>query len=125
MKNIKKDKNVDLPKKNRNYYKCNLFRNLKKMSFENTISYKKKIPNKNNSNKICKNISFSYYYSKYDKYNNYFKYNKRFINDYNYNNIKGLNILNKIINIQRNIIIKQKEKEEKLKEKINNLKLLF
>ena len=104
-KNNKNNKNENLQKKQRNYFKCNLFRNLNKLTFENTISYKKKISNKNN-NKICKNISFSYY-------------NKNFIHNFNNNNIKSLNILNEIMNIQRNIIIQQKEKEKKLKEEIN------
>ena len=124
----KNNKNDDLPKKERNYYKCNLFRNLNKLTFENTISYKKKMPTKKNNNKICKNIAFTYYYSKLEKYNNYFECN----NDYNDNNIKSLNILNEIINIQRNIIIQQKEKEEKLKEEIylrmnemNKLKIIY
>ena len=40
------------------------------------------------------------------------------MNDYNYDNMKGINILNEVINIQRNIIIRQIQKEEKLKNEI-------
>lgn len=111
----------NISKINRRYYKCTIFGNLNKLKFENSNSNKKKliqINAKKNNIKIYKNISLSYYSTKLDKYSNYYKYKKNFMNDYNYDNMKGINILNEVINIQRNIIIRQIQKEEKLKNEI-------
>lgn len=123
-------------KRQRDYYECKLFGNLNRLTFKRTLSHKEKIYKKylgNNNFKICNNISFSYYISKFDKYNNYFKdkkYNNK-NNCYIYS-IKGLNIINEIINIQNNLIIQYKKNEEILKNelvlanlKINELKNAF
>ena len=106
---VNKSKNE---KKHLNYHKFNLLNNLNKITFDS----KKHIKGK--KYKICKNISFSYNIFKYDKYNNYFKYDKSIIDDYNFNIIKSINILKEIINIQSNIIIQFKKKEEELKNEI-------
>ena len=112
IRKLNKSKNE---KKPRNYYKCNLFQNLNKMTFDRKPN-KKSTPK--NKYKICKNISFSYNNSKFDKYNDYFKYDKNALDDCNFNIIKSLNILKEIVNIQSKIIIQFKKKEENLQKEI-------
>ena len=119
-------------KRQRDYYECKLFGNLNRLTFKRTLSHKEKIYKKylgNNNLKICNNISFSYYISKFDKYNNYFKDKKYNKNNSNIYSTKSLNIINEIINIQNNLIIQYKKNEEILKNelvltniKINELK---
>ena len=115
-KSYKKERNIynqidtdSFTKKNKNYYKCNLFNNLNKLTFENPISNKMKIYKKylnTNKYKIYKNISFTY--------------NKSIknINIINKKTGKSLNILNEIINIQKNIIFQYKIKEKILQKEI-------
>ena len=115
-------------KRQRDYYNCKLFGNLNRLTFKRTLSHKEKIYKKylgSNNFKICNNISFSYYISKFDKYNNYFKdkkYTKKIGNIYN---TKSLNIINEIINIQNNMIIQYKKHEEILKNELvlTNMKI--
>ena len=122
-------------KRQRDYYECKLFGNLNRLTFKRTLSHKEKIYKKylgNNNLKICNNISFSYYISKFDKYNNYFKDKKYTKNNCNIYSTKSLNIINEIINIQNNMIIQYKKNEGILKNelvlaniKINELKNAF
>ena len=117
--NINNDIKLNSQGFSKNIFKCNLFKNLNKLTFDNTIYNRSIINQKIYNYRICKNISFGFYYSKFDKYNNYFTYDKKFKNDYNFNLEKNMNILNEIIKIQKKFIIQQKQKEEKLKEEIN------
>ena len=122
-------------KRQRDYYECKLFGNLNRLTFKRTLSHKEKIYKKylgNNNLKICNNISFSYYISKFDKYNNYFKDKKYTKNNYNIYSTKSITIINEIINIQNKMIAQYKKNEEILKKelvltnvKINELKNAF
>ena len=122
-------------KRQRDYYECKLFGNLNRLTFKRTLSHKEKIYKKylgNNNLKICNNISFSYYISKFDKYNNYFKDKKYTKNNYNIYSTKSITIINEIINIQNKMIAQYKKNEEILKKelvltnvKINELKNTF
>ena len=107
-------------KKKRHYYKCSLFNNLNKLTFENTSKAKKsKIYKKylnNNKYIVCKNESFSYKVQKFNKSNNRKKDNINNIN--NINTGKSLDFLSKIINVQKNMIIQYKIKEEILKKEL-------
>jgi hypothetical protein len=115
-------------KRQRDYYECKLFGNLNRLTFKRTLSHKEKIYKKylgNNNLKICNNISFSYYISKFDKYNNYFKDKKYTKNNCNIYGTKSLNIINEIINIQNNMIIQYKKNEGILKNELvlTNIKI--
>ena len=122
-------------KRQRDYYECKLFGNLNRLTFKRTLSHKEKIYKKylgNNNLKICNNISFSYYISKFDKYNNYFKDKKYTKNNYNIYSTKSITIINEIINIQNKMIAQYKKNEGILKNelvlaniKINELKNAF
>ena len=122
-------------KRQRDYYECKLFGNLNRLTFKRTLSHKEKIYKKylgNNNLKICNNISFSYYISKFDKYNNYFKDKKYTKNNYNIYSTKSITIINEIINIQNKMIAQYKKNEGILKNelvlaniKINELKNTF
>ena len=110
--------NESITKKEINYYKCNLFNNLNKINFEEKKTSNKTNKYRKDKYKICQNISFSYI-PNFEKINNCFNYNRNIINASNYQNIKSLNIIKEIINIQNDIIFKSKEKEKKLKKEIN------
>ena len=108
-------------KRQRDYYECKLFGNLNRLTFKRTLSHKEKIYKKylgNNNLKICNNISFSYYISKFDKYNNYFKDKKYTKNNYNIYSTKSITIINEIINIQNKMIAQYKKNEEILKKEL-------